>query len=114
MQPPRLKKIVTVVGTRPQFVKAFALSRALAEAADFEEILIHTGQHFDDNMSRVFFDELGMAPPRHHFAIHGLPHGAMTARMLEAIEGVLLAEAPDAVAVYGDTNSTLAGALAAA
>jgi UDP-GlcNAc3NAcA epimerase len=108
------KKIVTVVGTRPQFVKAFALSRALAEAGGFDEILIHTGQHFDDNMSRVFFDELKMAQPTHHFSIHGLSHGAMTARMLEAVEGVLLAEKPDAVAVYGDTNSTLAGALAAA
>jgi UDP-GlcNAc3NAcA epimerase len=107
------KKIVTIVGTRPQFIKAFALSRALAAADDFEEILVHTGQHFDENMSSVFFDELAMAPPRYRFDIHGLGHGAMTARMLEAIENVLLREKPDAVAVYGDTNSTLAGALAA-
>ena len=108
------RKLVTVVGTRPQFIKAFALSRALKNDPDFEEILIHTGQHFDDNMSAVFFSELDMAPPRHHFAINNAPHGAMTAEMLRAIEGVLLLENPEAVIVYGDTNSTLAGALAAA
>jgi UDP-GlcNAc3NAcA epimerase len=108
------KKIATVVGARPQFIKAFALSRALKQAPDFEEILIHTGQHFDDNMSAVFFTELQIPPPRYHFAIHGGSHGTMTARMLEEIEDVLLQERPDAVVVYGDTNSTLAGALAAA
>jgi UDP-GlcNAc3NAcA epimerase len=108
------KKIVTVVGARPQFVKAFALSRVLAQAPDFEEMLVHTGQHFDDNMSAIFFTELNIAPPRYHFAIHGGSHGTMTARMLEEIEDVLLQEKPDAVVVYGDTNSTLAGALAAA
>lgn len=108
------RKLVTVVGTRPQFIKAFALSRALKDDRDFEEVLVHTGQHFDDNMSAVFFSELDMAPPRHHFAINNAPHGAMTAEMLRAIEGVLLAENPEAVIVYGDTNSTLAGALAAA
>ena len=108
------RKIVSIVGTRPQFIKAFALSRALKDDPDFEEILIHTGQHFDDNMSAVFFSELNIAPPRHHFAINSASHGAMTAEMLQAIEGVLLSEKPDAVIVYGDTNSTLAGALAAA
>jgi UDP-GlcNAc3NAcA epimerase len=108
------KRIATVVGARPQFVKAFALSRALAQSPDFEEILIHTGQHFDDNMSDVFFQELEIPPPRYHFAIHGGSHGTMTARMLEEIEDVLLQEKTDAVVVYGDTNSTLAGALAAA
>jgi UDP-GlcNAc3NAcA epimerase len=108
------KKIATVVGARPQFIKAFALSRALAQAPDFEEILIHTGQHFDDNMSAVFFSELQIPAPRYNFAVHGGSHGTMTARMLEEIEDVLLQEKPDAVVVYGDTNSTLAGALAAA
>ncbi len=108
------KKIATVVGARPQFIKAFALSRALKQAPDFEEMLIHTGQHFDDNMSAIFFSELDMPPPRYHFAIHGGGHGTMTARMLEEIEDVLIQEQPDAVVVYGDTNSTLAGALAAA
>jgi len=108
------KKIVTVAGARPQFIKAFALSRAFAAAPDFEESLIHTGQHFDDNMSAVFFSELDMCPPRHHFSIQGATHGAMTGEMLAAIERVLLGERPDAVIVYGDTNSTLAGALAAA
>jgi len=108
------RKIVTVVGARPQFIKAFALSRALKDDPDFEEILVHTGQHFDDNMSAVFFSELDIPPPRYHFAIANISHGAMTGEMLKAIEGVLLSERPEAVIVYGDTNSTLAGALAAA
>jgi len=108
------KKIVTVVGTRPQFIKAFALSRVLSAASDFEEILVHTGQHFDDNMSAIFFSELEVRPPRYHFALKGTRHGAMTAEMLSAIETVFIDEEPDAVIVYGDTNSTLAGALAAA
>jgi UDP-GlcNAc3NAcA epimerase len=111
-------KIVTIAGARPQFIKAFALSRALAEAPDFDEVLIHTGQHFDDNMSAVFFTELGIRPPDHHFTISQSGshsgHGAMTGEMLEKIEQVLIAEKPAAVIVYGDTNSTLAGALASA
>jgi len=107
------RKLVTVVGTRPQFIKAFALSRALKDDRDFEEILVHTGQHFDDNMSSVFFSELGISPPRHHFAVGGRSHGAMTGEMLQAIEHVLRSEEPSAAVVYGDTNSTLAGALAA-
>jgi UDP-GlcNAc3NAcA epimerase len=111
---PSRRKIVTVVGARPQFIKAFALSRALKDDSDFQEILVHTGQHFDDNMSAVFFAELDIPPPRHHFAIANASHGAMTGEMLKAIEGVLLSEEPEAVVVYGDTNSTLAGALAAA
>lgn len=111
---PRRRKLVTIVGARPQFIKAFALSRALKDDFDFEEILIHTGQHFDDNMSAIFFSELNIAPPRHHFSVNAASHGAMTAEMLGAIEGVLISEAPEAVIVYGDTNSTLAGALAAA
>jgi UDP-GlcNAc3NAcA epimerase len=107
-------RLVSVVGARPQFVKAFPFSRAVAESDGLEEIMIHTGQHFDTNMSQIFFRELGIAPPAYHFDIHGGHHGEMTGRMLAAIEGVLLKEAPDAVLVYGDTNSTLAGALAAA
>lgn len=107
-------KLVSVVGARPQFVKAFPFSKAAREAGGIDEVLIHTGQHFDPNMSQIFFRELGIAPPAYHFDIHGGPHGAMTARMLTAIEEVLLKEEPDAMLVYGDTNSTLAGALAAA
>jgi UDP-GlcNAc3NAcA epimerase len=107
------KKLVTVVGARPQFVKASAVSRALAAQSGFEEILVHTGQHFDPNMSKVFFDELAIPAPRYNLEIHSLSHGAMTGRMLERVEEVLLHEKPDVVLVYGDTNSTLAGALAA-
>ncbi|HVV65180.1 MAG TPA: UDP-N-acetylglucosamine 2-epimerase (non-hydrolyzing) [Rhizomicrobium sp.] len=105
---------MTIAGARPQFVKAFALSRALKDDPDFEEILVHTGQHFDDNMSAVFFEELDIPPPRHNLSIHGSRHGAATGEMLKAIEDVLLKEEPAAAIVYGDTNSTLAGALAAA
>jgi UDP-GlcNAc3NAcA epimerase len=107
------RKIVTVVGARPQFIKAFALSRALRDDRDFEEILVHTGQHFDDNMSAIFFSELKIPPPRHHFSVQAGAQGAVTAQMLTAVESVLLKEDPAAVIVYGDTNSTLAGALAA-
>ena len=107
-------KIVTVLGARPQFIKASVVSRALAAHAQLTEVMVHTGQHFDANMSDVFFAELGLAPPAHHLAIHGGLHGQMTGQMLGAIEQVLLAEKPAAVLVYGDTNSTLAGALAAA
>ena len=107
-------RIVTVVGARPQFIKAAALSRALRVEPGLSEDLIHTGQHFDDNMSAVFFRELGIPAPRFNLNIHGGQHGQMTGRMLEAIEHVLVDVAPDLVLVYGDTNSTLAGALAAA
>ncbi len=107
-------RMLTVVGARPQFVKAAAISRALAARDDIEEILLHTGQHFDPAMSRIFFDELGIAAPHVNLGIHGGFHGAMTGRMLAGIEEVILAERPDLVLVPGDTNSTLAGALAAA
>ena len=110
----QVKRLVTITGARPQFIKAFALSRALAAAPDFEEILVHTGQHFDDNMSAVFFEELGLQQPKYHLTVSGTGHGATTAQMLTSIESALFAEKPDAVIVYGDTNSTLAGALAAA
>jgi len=109
-----MKKIVTVLGARPQFIKASVVSHAMRQSGQLQEVLVHTGQHFDANMSDVFFEELGMNKPDHFLDIHGGGHGAMTGRMLEQVEKVLLAEKSDAVLVYGDTNSTLAGALAAA
>lgn len=107
------KKIVTIVGARPQFIKAAAVSRAIAAQPGLEEVLVHTGQHFDENMSKVFFEELAIPEPRYNLEINSLSHGAMTGRMLERIEQVLMDEKPASVMVYGDTNSTLAGALAA-
>lgn len=109
-------KIVTVVGARPQFIKAAAMSRAISEryAGTMEEVLVHTGQHYDENMSKVFFEELQIPQPRYNLEISGGSHGAMTGRMLGAVEEVLLRERPDWLLIYGDTNSTLAGALAAA
>jgi UDP-GlcNAc3NAcA epimerase len=106
------KRVVTIAGARPQFVKAFALSRALAAAPDFEEILVHTGQHFDENMSGVFFDELKLPRPKHRFALERSGGESILAQMLDKIERVLADERPDAVIVFGDTDSTLAGALA--
>lgn len=112
--PERASRVVTIVGARPQFIKAFPLSRMLRLHDRFEEVLVHTGQHFNWNMSDIFFSELGIENPRYALDIHGGRHGSMTGRMLGAIEDILLAERPAAVLVYGDTNSTLAGALAAA
>lgn len=109
-----MKKIITILGARPQFIKASVVSHAIAQSDQLREVLVHTGQHFDANMSDVFFKELGMPKPAYALDIHGGTHGAMTGRMLGEVEKVLLAEKPDAVLVYGDTNSTLAGALAAA
>lgn len=106
-------KIVTVVGARPQFIKAAAVSREIAKHPEIEEIIVHTGQHFDANMSDIFFEEMQIPRPDYHLEINSVGHGAMTGRMLEKIEEVLLQEKPDFVMVYGDTNSTLAGALAA-
>lgn len=105
--------ILTIVGARPQFIKAAPVSRALKDAG-IREILVHTGQHFDDSMSAQFFRELDIPEPSHHLDINNLGHGAMTGRMLEAIELILLREKPGKMMVYGDTNSTLAGGLAAA
>lgn len=107
-------KLMTIVGARPQFIKAATVSRALAKHEDVDEIVVHTGQHFDENMSDVFFRELRIPEPDHNLGISGGTHGEMTGRMLAAIEQVLLANRPDALLIYGDTNSTLAGALAAA
>ena len=107
-------KICTIIGARPQFIKAAVVSRVILEAGNISEILIHTGQHFDANMSDVFFDELDIRRPDFHLKIGGGSHGQNTGRMVEAIETILMAEKPDWVLVYGDTDSTLAGALAAA
>ena len=107
-------KIVTVIGARPQFIKAAVLSRELLSHKNIEEKIIHTGQHFDSNMSDVFFEQMSIPKPHYQLDIASLSHGAMTGRMLEKIEEILLHEKPDWVLVYGDTNSTLAGALAAA
>ena len=106
-------RIVTVVGARPQFIKAAALSRAISANGDaIQEQILHTGQHFDAAMSDQFFAELGIPAPAFHLGIGGGSHGANTGRMLEAIEKVLLEQRPDALLVYGDTDSTLAGGLA--
>ena len=106
-------KIFTVIGARPQFIKAAAVSRAVEKDLSINEVIVHTGQHFDDNMSQVFFDELNIPRPLYNLNIHSLNHGALTGRMLEQLEELLLKEKPDVLLVYGDTNSTLAGALAA-
>ncbi|HLP04245.1 MAG TPA: UDP-N-acetylglucosamine 2-epimerase, partial [Paludibacter sp.] len=108
-----MKKVVTIVGARPQFIKAATLSRQF-QLSGIEELIVHTGQHSDTNMSAVFFEEMEIPTPVYQLDIHDLTHGAMTGRMLEGIESILLKEKPDGVLVYGDTNSTLAGALAAA
>ena len=106
-------KIVTIVGARPQFVKAAALSRQFKKHTNIDEVILHTGQHFDKNMSDVFFEEMQIPYPKYNLNINSLSHGAMTGRMLEEIENILILEKPDYLLVYGDTNSTLAGALAA-
>ena len=107
-------KIVTIVGARPQFIKAATVSRALRPLDEVQEILVHTGQHYDDNMSEIFFKELDISEPDYHLGIGSGSHGLQTGRMLEAIESILITEQPHGVVIYGDTNSTLAGALAAA
>ncbi|MEA9601200.1 UDP-N-acetylglucosamine 2-epimerase (non-hydrolyzing) [Polynucleobacter sp. MG-28-Ekke-A2] len=109
-----MKKIVTILGARPQFIKASVVSYEIAGIPSLCEVVVHTGQHFDENMSDIFFSELGMKPPDYFLDIHGGTHGVMTGRMLIEIERILLIEKPDLVLVYGDTNSTLAGALTAA
>jgi len=112
-------KIVTILGARPQFIKAGTVSRVIQSVNSesgsdrIKEIIVHTGQHFDANMSDIFFDEMKIPKPDYNLNINGLGHGAMTGQMLEKIEEVLLKEQPDWVMVYGDTNSTIAGALAA-
>lgn len=112
-------KIVTVVGARPQFVKAAVVSRAIAaynteNDGVIREMLVHTGQHYNENMSPIFFGEMEIPEPHYNLGVCDCSRGAMTGRMLEHIEQILLNENPDILIVYGDTNSTLAGALAAA
>lgn len=118
-----MTRIVTIVGARPQFIKAAAVSRAIARwnascagggSRGIEELLVHTGQHYDENMSEVFFEELAIPRPLVNLGVRSSRHGEQTGRMLSGIETVLLEQPPDVVLVYGDTNSTLAGALAAA
>lgn len=107
-------KIATILGARPQFIKATVVSTALAARRGIEEVIIHTGQHYDDNLSEIFFTELGLPTPRHHLEVGSGPHGRQTGHMLERLEPILEREHPDIVLVYGDTNSTIAGALTAA
>jgi UDP-GlcNAc3NAcA epimerase len=106
-------KIVTIIGARPQFVKAGIVSLKLKKYPSVKEVIIHTGQHFDENMSDIFFRELDIPEPKYNLNINNVGHGAMTGRMLESLEDILIKEKPDYCMVYGDTNSTLAGALAA-
>lgn len=110
----REKRILTIVGARPQFIKAAPISRAIQNHDELEEVMVHTGQHFDPDMSDVFFDELEIPAPSHNLDIHGGSHGEMTGRIIESLERVMQAEQPDMTLIYGDTNSTLAGALVAA
>ncbi len=109
-------KLVTIIGARPQIIKAAALSRAIRNhySDTIQEIIVHTGQHYDDNMSQVFFDELQIPHPDHNLHVGSASHGVQTARMTEGIESLLIKEQPDYIVLYGDTNSTLAGAVAAA
>lgn len=105
-------KIVTIIGARPQFIKAGALSRNFKRDEEIDEVLVHTGQHYDDRMSKVFFEELQIPKSKYNLSLGGLSHGAMTGRMIEEIEKILNQEKPHFTLVYGDTDSTLAGALA--
>jgi len=109
-----MKKICTIVGARPQIIKSAMVSRAIRLLDGFKEVIVHTGQHYDDNMSSVFFEELELNAPKYQLGINNCSHSEMTGRMLIKLEEIFLKEKPDAVLVYGDTNSTLAGAMAAA
>ena len=110
-----MKKIITIVGARPQIIKSSAISRAIANHFNDKlvEVIVHTGQHYDENMSSVFFEEMQIPQPNYNLNVGSGSHGKQTARMLEGLEEIFLTEKPDAVLVYGDTNSTIAGALAA-
>ena len=109
-----MAKVLTVIGARPQFIKASAVSRAIAKSSILDEVILHTGQHFDAKMSQIFFDEMGIPKPAYNLNINNTSHAVMTAAMMTGIEQVVLDERPDYLLVYGDTNSTLAGALVAA
>ena len=106
-------KILTILGARPQFIKDGSVSREIAKHKEIEEIIVHTGQHYDANMSDIFFDEMQIPKPNYFLGIGGKSHGAMTGQMIEKIEEVALKEKPDWIIVFGDTNSTLAGAIVA-
>ena len=106
-------KLISILGARPQFIKTASVSREIAKHNNIKEIIIHTGQHFDDNMSNIFFHQMQIPEPDYNLGVNSLNHGAMTGRMIERIEQVLIDEKPYWVLVYGDTNSTIAGALAA-
>lgn len=106
-------KILLVVGARPQFVKASSLSRELKNYKNIKEIIVHTGQHYDKKMSSIFFDELNITPPKYNLKVHEAKHGIMTSKMIQRLEKVFLKEKPEWVIVFGDTNSTLAGAIVA-
>jgi len=106
-------KIVTILGARPQFIKAGTVSREISKYKEIEEVIVHTGQHYDSNMSDIFFKEMKLAKPDYFLGIGGKTHGAMTGQMIEKIEELVLKEQPDWIVVYGDTNSTLAGAIVA-
>jgi len=106
-------KILTILGARPQFIKAGTVSREIANHDQLNEVIVHTGQHYDENMSDIFFEEMKIPTPNYFLGIGGKSHGAMTGQMIEKIEEVALQEKPDWIMVYGDTNSTLAGAIVA-
>ena len=106
-------KLLTIIGARPQFIKAGNLSRQIAKTADLKEVIVHTGQHYDANMSDVFFNEMKIPKPDYYLGVGGESHGAMTGRMMSKIEEIAMQEKPDFIVVYGDTNSTLSGALVA-
>ncbi len=106
-------KILTILGARPQFIKAGSVSREIAKHPNIQEIIVHTGQHYDTNMSDIFFEEMHIPKPNYHLGIGGQSHGAMTGRMMEKIEEIAQIEKPDWIVVYGDTDSTLAGAIVA-
>lgn len=110
-----MKKIITIIGARPQIIKSAAISRAVNGkfSSQIKEIIVHTGQHYDENMSKVFFEEMGIPSPDYNLSVGSGSHGAQTAKMIEGLEGIFLKESPQGVLVYGDTNSTIAGALAA-
>src|SRR6185436_16118251 len=106
-------KVLTVVGARPQFIKAAVVSRALKDIGGAEEIIVHTGQHYDKNMSEVFFQELNIPDPAYNLGVNDMPNSMMLAGMIEKIHEVIQKEKPEVLMVYGDTTSTLAGAITA-
>lgn len=107
-------KILTIVGARPQFIKSYPVSKAISENKNIKEILLHTGQHYDFNMSKIFFSQLSLKEPDYNLGVGSGPHGKQTGEMLKSIENVIIKESPDLILIYGDTNSTLAGAISGA